>query len=155
MIFTIPNIINSLAGVLKAQCPTYPVYASANQQGTKFPCFFVFLMPSTVEAHLNDHAFRDIGIDIIFVQQRNIPNGNMEIQEIQEFLDYSLETFTYSDGSGETALIHTFERQASTEDQELHYQFHIRERVAFPKDYNPMKEMEDDNVEIKRDDDGI
>lgn len=42
MIFTLENIINSLAGVLTAQYPDYPVYASPNQQGTDYPCFFIF-----------------------------------------------------------------------------------------------------------------
>ena len=44
MIFTLENIINSLAGVLTARYPDYPVYASPNQQGTDHPCFFIFFI---------------------------------------------------------------------------------------------------------------
>lgn len=40
MIFSLQNVINSLAALLTKQYPDYPVYDSPNQQGTKFPCFF-------------------------------------------------------------------------------------------------------------------
>lgn len=149
MTFTINHAINSLAGVLKAQYPDYPVYTSPNQQGTVFPCFFIFLIPSTIEAQVDGRFFRDLGIDIVFVQERNIVNGNAELQSIQDYLDYSLETFPYTDGSGDTVPLHTYERQASVEDQEMHYQFHIRQRVSIPRTVNPMQEMEENNVSIK------
>lgn len=148
MKFTIQYLLNSLAGILKAEYPTYPVYTSSNQQGTAFPCFFIFLMPSTISAQPDERFYRDLGIDIVFVQQRNIVNGNAEIQAIQEFLDSSLEAFLYSDGES-AARIHTYEREASTEDEELHYKFHIRQRVSAPRAKNPMKEMEGSNVSIE------
>lgn len=149
MIFTIANIINSIAGVLRERYPDYPVYDSPNQQGTDFPCFFIFLMPSTITAEVDQRFYRDLGIEVIFVQQRNIVNGNAEIQAIQEYLDENLELFRYSDGSGESVLLHTYERQATTEDDELHYQFHIRQRVAVPRESNPMMTMEENNVSVK------
>ena len=43
MTFTIANIINSMAGILRERYPDYPVYDSPNQQGTDFPCFFISL----------------------------------------------------------------------------------------------------------------
>ncbi len=149
MTFAIEHIMNSLAGVLRAQYPDYPVFGSPNQQGVKFPCFFIFLMPSTVDDHVDGRFYRDLGIDIVFVQERNTLNGNDEIQAIQEFLDYSLETFPYTDGSGPSVELHTYERQASVEDQELHYQLHVRQRVSIPRKANPMKKMEENNASIK------
>ena len=148
MTFTIDNLINSLAGVLKDKYPEYPVYTSPNQQGTRFPCFFIFLMPSTVTAEVDGRFYRDLGIDIIFVQERNVVNGNAAIQSIQDYLDYSLEIFPYTDGDGAPVPLHTYERQASVEDQEMHYQFHIRQRVSIPRTVNPMQEMEENNVRI-------
>ena len=152
MTFTLENLINSLAGILKSEYPDYPVYDSANQQGTDYPCFFIFLMPSIIEDHIDDRFYRDIGIDIVFVQQRNIVNGMREIQDIQDFLDFSLETFPYSDGSGEETYIHTYGRSASTEDQELHYKFHIKQRVSLPRATNYMNSLEDTNVGVKEKD---
>lgn len=148
MIFTIPNLINSLAGVLKARYPDYPVYTGPNQQGTNYPCFFIFLMPSTTTDEVDNHWYRDLGIDIVFVQQRNVVNGNAQLQEVQEYLDEDLALFDYSDGAG-TVPLHTYEREASTEDQELHYKFHIRQRVYIPRTPNPMQALEENNVRVE------
>ena len=149
MIFTLDNVINSLAGVLTAQYPDYPVYASPNQQGTDYPCFFIFFMPSKIEKHMNDRFLRDLGVDVVFVQQRNIVNGNAEIQAIAEYLDGALDLFDYVDGRGRKAKIRTFERQWQTEDDEMHYQFHIRQRVSIPRNNELMQIMEENNASIK------
>jgi len=149
MIFTAENILDSLAGVLKDRYPEYPVYDSPNQQGTAFPCFFIFFMPSEIDAQVDERFMHDLGIDIVFVQQRNIVNGNAEIHGIARYLDENLEMFPYSDGSGETAFVHTHERQWQNEDMELHYQFHIRQRVAVPREKIFMQVMEENNAHVK------
>ncbi len=154
MIFTLENVLNSLAAVLKEKYPQYPVYYSPNQQGTDFPCFFIFYMPSTIEGQLSERFIRDLGIDIVFVQQRNIVNGNAEVMAIAEYLDEVLELVPYlnqslDDGKVKeaeekaSAFLRTFERQWKSEDEELHYQFHIRQRVAVPQEAIPMEEMEE------------
>lgn len=149
MIFTLERILDSLAGVLQGRYPDYPVYYSPNQQGTEYPCFFIFFMPSDIDSQVGGRFLRDLGIDIVFVQQRNIDNGNAQIVEIAEYLDEALELFPYDDGSGNPSFIHTFERQWKKEDEELHYQFHIRQRVSVPKRTNQMKEMEADKAYVK------
>ncbi len=154
MIFTLEHIVNSLAGLLKKRYPDYRVYGSPNQQGTEFPCFFIFFMPSTIEGQINERFIRDLGIDIVFVQQRNIVNGNAEIHAVAEYLDEVLEMFPYSDGGGETVPIRTFERQWQNEDMELHYQFHIRQRVTLPKNTVLMQEMEENDAYVKKDERG-
>ena len=149
MIFALNNILDSLAGVLKNRYPDYPVYGSPNQQGTQFPCFFVFFMPSDKDGLVGGRFIRDLGIDIIFVQQRNMDNGNEQILEIAEYLDESLELFSYVDGSGASSFIRTFERQWKIEDEELHYQFHIRQRVWVPRRINQINEMEANKDYVK------
>ena len=72
MIFSLHHVIDSLAGMLTGAYPDYPVYDSPNQQGTSFPCFFLFFIPSTIEEHVGNHYFRDLGVDLVFVQQRNL-----------------------------------------------------------------------------------
>lgn len=149
MTFSLENMIDSLGGVLKARYPEYPVYASPNQQGTEAPCFFIFFMPSTIEGQIGNRFMRDLGIDIVFLQQRNIVDENARIHAIAQYLDEVLELFSYTDGSGARALVRTFERQWKIEDQELHYQFHIRQRVSLPEKHTLMKEMEETNASIK------
>ena len=171
MIFALENILNSLAAVLKEKYPQHPVYFSPNQQGTDFPCFFIFFMPSTIEGQPSRRFIRDLGIDIVFVQQRNMVNGNAEVLAIAEYLDEVLELFPYSDkwnedGSGEIAensreskegeaaepdegvWIRTFERQWKSEDEELHYQFHIKQRVTLPE-VNVLMKMMEGNFYVK------
>ena len=80
-------MINSLAALLTKQYPDYPVYDSPKPAGDEIPCFFIFFMPSTTEEHAGNRYYRDLGVDIVFVQQRNLVNGNQKIQEIAEFLD--------------------------------------------------------------------
>lgn len=149
MKFTLENVINSLAGVLMAQYP-YPVYESPNQQGTDFPCFFIFFMPSKVGAHLDERFLWDLGIDIVFVQQKNLVNGNTEIHKIAQYLDESLETFPYLDDSCKSACIRTYEREWQIEDGELHYKFHIRQRVSVPRNDVMMQRMEENSAEVKK-----
>ena len=151
MIFTLEHIVNSLAGLLKAEYPEYPVYDSPNQQGTRFPCFFIFFMPSTVDSHVGDRFLRDLGIDIVFVQQRNLVNGNVRICAIAQYLDETLELFPYSDGNADPVMIRTFERQWKNEDMELHYQFHIRQRVALQGEEVLMRELEENHGYVKTD----
>ena len=152
MIFSLHHVIDSLAGMLTGAYPDYPVYDSPNQQGTSFPCFFLFFMPSTIEEHVGNHYFRDLGVDLVFVQQRNLVNGNRKIHEIAEFLDRNLDPFPYTDGSGKSVPVPVQDQQWSIEDEELHYQFHIRTRILVEETENLMQEMEENNVGIKEND---
>lgn len=149
MTFTIENIIKSIALMLSGAYPNIPVYDSPNQQGTKYPCFFVFLMPSTLTDEVDRVAKRDISIDVVYVQARNTPNANADIYGIADGLDVLLDYVEYTDGGNEDPVpIHTHERAYSIEDQELHYKFRMIARVSLPYTANLMKEMEND-VEIK------
>ena len=85
------------------------------------------------------------------MQQRNLVNGNQKIQEIAEFLDLTLDTFWYADNSNLRTLLPTSERQWNIEDEELHYQFHIRQRVALQVKENLMSDMEENDIGIKED----
>lgn len=149
MIFSLDYVLDSIARVLTEQYPEYPIYSSPNQQGTEAPCFFIFFMPSSIESQIDERFYRDLGIDIIFIQERNIINGNVKIQAIANFLDENLETIPYTDGSAEPVPIRTFERQWQNEDMELHYQFHIRQRVSIPRTPDYMESMEETNAKIK------
>ena len=150
MTFTVESLLDSLAGVLKGQYPDFPVYTSPNQQGTEFPCFFIFFTtPVTVEPHIGNRMLRDLGLDIVFVQQRNIASRNVQIYEVAEFLDETLELFPYTDADGNTARIRTEDRQWNEEDDELHYQFHIRQRVSLPEEETKMRKMEGNYAGVK------
>ena len=149
MTFTIENIIQSIAEQLKTAYPYCPVYASPNQQGTEYPCFFVFVVPTSgISDQLSGRAKRDIELDVVYVQERNSADANMELYGVAEMLDELLDMVSYKGGS-ETVPLHTHDRTYDIEDMELHYHLRIVQRVALNRVEIPMQILERENVEIK------
>lgn len=144
MIYSIPNLINSIASML-ADRYGLPVYASPNQQGTEYPCFFVFLRPSRMRDEIDNIGKREIFFDVVYVQARNTPDAYSDIYEKADGLDELFETVTYTDGE-ESIPIHTHEKEYSIEDQELHYKFKIIARVSLPTEKDPMIQLEEINI---------
>lgn len=147
MTYTVRGLINSIASQLVGAFPDVPVYDSPTQQGTSYPCFFVFLMPSAITDEIDRRDKRDLAFDIVYVQARNTPNAYAQIHGIADSLDVLMDTVEYT-ADGESVPLHTHERTWSIEDQELHYKLHIKQRVAKAVQHNPMQE-EETNVEIK------
>lgn len=148
MNYSIQNMVESIATMLNGQFPDIPVYASPNQQGTKYPCFFVFLMPSDITDQIDRHELRSLNFDVIYVQQRNIPNANEDIHAVADALDELFDMVQYTDGTG-TVPLHTHDRTYSIDDQELHYKLRVSQRVSTPVEHNPMM-TEETNVEVKK-----
>ena len=73
-------------------------------------------------------------------------------RHVHLFLDRNLDPFPYTDGSGESVPVPVQDQQWSIEDEELHYQFHIRTRILVEETENLMQEMEENNVGIKEND---
>ena len=149
MTFEIYRVIKSIAAQLAGAFPYYPVYASPNQQGTKYPCFFVFVVPTSgISDQLSERAKRDISLDVVFVQERNKAGANEELYAIAETLDELLDIVAYT-VDGETVPLHTHDRTYSIEDMELHYKLRVTQRVYVPRQEIPMQILENENVEIK------
>lgn len=147
MNFTIPKIIGSIAGQLATLYPNTPVYDSPSYN-TSYPCFYVFVMMPSIKDEIDGVELRDISFDIVYVQQRNSPAQNAELMSVLESLDEGFDMLTYVDGNASTVL-HTHDRSASIEDQELHYKLTIRQRVSREEIHHYMAEMEEQNVEIE------
>lgn len=149
MTFTITNLIDGIAGMLK-DVRNVPVYTSTHQQGTDYPCFFIFLIPSGIRDQIDGIEMRDLAFDVVYVQERNSVNGEAELYEIADALDEALDMIEYSDGSEEDpVLLHTHEREYSIEDQELHYKLRVSQRVSHPTEGTPMQILEETNVQIE------
>ena len=147
MTFTIPNIIDSIAGQLAILFPKVPVYDSPSYN-TDYPCFFVFVTTPGISDEIDGVEMRDIGFDIVYVQERNSVAQNAELISVLEALDEGFDMLTYVDGAL-TAPLHTHDRSATIEDQELHYKLSIRQRVSREVEHNYMAEMEEQNVEVE------
>lgn len=143
MIYTIENLIQSIAAQLKTVYPALPVYDTFTLQGNEYPCFFVFLMPSNISDQIDGVDKREIFFDVVYVQQRNITNAYADLYSVADTLDELLDVVNYT-ADGETVPLHTHERNYSIDDQELHYKIKIIARVSRPYTPNPMQTEETD-----------
>lgn len=148
MTYTLDNIIKSIAQMLRDQWPELTVYDSRTPSGTKYPCFFIQLMPSSIQDQIDRRDLRRVSLDIVYIQQRNIPNASREILQVADQLDELLELIQYSDGQGTPVPLHTHDRNYSIEDQELHYKLTLRNRVMRPAQYVKINQVEEFDVEI-------
>lgn len=142
--FTIEKIMQAIAAHVKTGYPDLKVYAGENQQGTEVPCFFVMLMTPQITPEAGVFYLRDIGFDLVYLQERNTINSNLSLASVLEWLDTNMAQIPYGE-----SVIWTYERTADTQDQDLHYKFHIKGRVYISNPQPFMEEMEDLNVGIK------
>ena len=142
MIFTIANIINSIAGVLRERYPDYPVYDSPNQQGTETPCMFLQQRYSYIKVKTAGRFLRQIGLALTYLVDYNLPNMQQLYQAAAEQLDMVMETFPYTDGTTDgTALLRTYEREWRIDLDAMHYKFELQVWVDTPDTITPMETM--------------
>lgn len=149
MTFTLEKLQDSIAGLLKRNYPDVPVYGNPNQQGTKTPCFFVFFMPSDMESEMGRRTRRVIGVDIVYLTRRNIPDAYCQLTTVADRLDEAMEQIPYADGR-KTTQLWTSEREWKIDDRELHYQFKVKAIVSIPENVPPIESMESYTGDIKK-----
>lgn len=142
--FTIEKIMQAIAAHVKTGYPDLKVYAGENQQGTEVPCFFVMLMTPQITPEAGAFYLRDVGFDLVYLQERNTINSNLSLASVLEWLDTNMAQIPYGE-----SVIWTYERTAEVQDQDLHYKFHVKGRVYIQYPQPLMEEMEDLNVGIK------
>lgn len=128
MTFTLEKLADSIAGVLKAQYPNIPVYNNPSGQGTDVPCFFLFFMPTETENQMCRRVMRNIGIDIVYLVEKNDPDAHDQMVSAADTLDYALEFIPYEG----TEKLRTFDREWKIDEGELHYQLKIKAVVSYP-----------------------
>lgn len=149
MIYSIEYLIRSVAAQLRPAFPGVDIHDSPTQQKSGYPCFYIFLRPSDIRDQLSARDMRNLSLDVVYVQERNVPDANAELYRVAETLDELLDVVQYSDGSDEDPVpLHTHERDYSIEDQELHYRLRISQRVSKPVEHIPMQTEETD-VQVK------
>ena len=141
MTFTLEKLRDAIADMLKQHFSDIKVYGNPNQQGTKTPCFFVFFMPSDVKREIDRRSRRVIGIDIVYLTKRNIPDAYDQLNKVADRLDEVLERIAYIDASEKTELW-TYDREWKIDDGELHYQFTVKAMVTQPDDTPTIESME-------------
>lgn len=137
MIFALTQLLDSIGGALKESYPDISVYSNPNQQGTDIPCFFIFFMPTETENRMGRRYMRNIGIDVVYLVEKNDPDAHDQLVAVADQLDFSLEFISYGNGK-----LRTFDREWKIDDGELHYQFTIKATVSYPDDTPSIESME-------------
>jgi len=146
MKFTLEKLIDFIGGALKESYPDISVYSNPNQQGTEVPCFFIFFMPTETENRVGRRYVRNIGIDVVYLVERNDPDAHDQLVSVADQLDYALEFISYEDGK-----LRTYNREWKIDDGELHYQFTVKAIVSYPDNTPTIKEVESYEGGIKQD----
>lgn len=142
MNFTISTIAQSLAPYLAPFFPGVTLYENPNQQGTQTPCMFLQQRYSYIKVKTSGRFLRQIGLDLTYLVDYNLPNMQQLYQAAAEALDEVMETFPYTDGTTEgTALLRTYNREWRIDLDAMHYKFELQVWVESPQTGTPMESM--------------
>lgn len=148
MNLTVSTIAKSIADYLAA-LPDTPfagvvMYEDPNQQGSQPPCMFLQTRYNRLKLEMGGYWLRTLGLDLTYLLDYNLSDLQRQYQAAAEALDLVMETFPYSDGSGEgQELLRTYDREWTVDLDAMHYKFELRERVTLPKpDVPKMQELE-------------
>lgn len=144
MNLTVSTLARSLADYLAPVLPGVAMYEDPNQQGSRPPCMFLQTRYNRLKLEMGGYWLRTLGLDLTYLLDYNLPDLQRQYQAAAEALDLVMETFPYSDGSGEgRALLRTYDREWTVDLDAMHYKFELRERVTLPKpDVPKMQELE-------------
>lgn len=127
MNFTISTIAQSLAAYLAPVFPGVTFYEDPNQQGTQPPCMFLQTRYAHAKLRQGGRWLRQIGLDLTYLLDYNLPNMQQLYQAAAETLDRVMETFSYSDGVTEgTTLLRTYDREWRIDLDAMHYKFELQ-----------------------------
>lgn len=143
MNFTISTIAQSLADYLATSFPGVTFYENPNQQGTQTPCMFLQQRYSYIKVKTSNRFLRQIGLDLTYLVDYNLPNMQQIYQQAAESLDQVMDTFPYTDGTTEeTALLRTYNREWRIDLDAMHYKFELQVWVDVPITEVPMETMD-------------
>lgn len=144
MNLTVSTLARSLADYLAPVLPGAAMYEDPNQQGSQPPCWFLQTRYNRLKLEMGGYWLRTLGLDLTYLLDYNLPDLQRQYQAAAEVLDLVMETFPYSDGSGEgQVLLRTYDREWTVDLDAMHYKFELRERVTLPKpDVPKMQELE-------------
>lgn len=143
MNFTISEVAQSLAAYLQPYFPDVSIQQNPSQQNADPPCMFLQQRYSYIKIKMSGRWLRQIGLDLTYLVDYNLPNLQELYQAAAEQLDLLMETFPYSDGTTEgTALLRTYEREWRIDQDAMHYKFELQVWAEQPETITPMETMD-------------
>lgn len=140
MTFTVETLSKSLANYLAPYFPGVTFYEDPVQQGTDTPCMFLQTRTNQITLHTSGRYLRTLGLDLIYLEDFDLPNLQRLYQKALETLDEVMETFPYSDGS-DSCLIRAYNRNGNVDEDSAHYNFEIRIWVKPHEESTPMQTL--------------
>jgi hypothetical protein len=136
-------ISSALADFLTARFPAATVYDNPNQQNTVIPAWFINYMPdASITKQIDGRYNRKFNIDLVFLEDYNLPGLYDIYRNAAEVLDESLELFSFEQ-NGETYWLRTYERNWTADLSALHYKFRLEMRVSQYSDSVKMQEIQE------------
>jgi len=133
MNFTLTTLAASLAAYLEPVLPGVQMLEDPAQQGVQPPCMFIQQRgKGRITALPGGHFQRNIPLDLTYLLDYNLPDLRQKYNAAAEALDFCMDTFPYSDDTGQTALLRAYERSTDIDDEGLHYKFELRIFVEKP-----------------------
>ena len=145
MNFTITTLGESLADYLAPVLPDVQYNEDPAQQGVDCPCFFLQQRYAYTDRRRSTRGMflQRIGLDLTYLEDYNLPDLHQRYLAAAGALDTVMETLEYTDGDG-TALLRTYERQWTIDEDALHYKFELQVWVFLPETAVKMQTMDYD-----------
>lgn len=140
MTFSVSNLAKSLANYLGEYFPNVTFYEDPVQQLTDVPCMFLQTRTTNISLKTSDRYLRTLGLDLVYLENYDLPNLQRLYQSAIEILDEHLETFPYSDGT-DTCLLRAYDRKSNVDEDSAHYNFELRLWVHAPESGIPMQSL--------------
>lgn len=118
-----------IAEQLKTLYPSVPTYFNSNQQNTKLPCFFIFLIQKPQVRGINKRRYYEMQFDIIYVINEFQVNEESQLNQVSDALD-NIDTINYLEKENDTYVskskVNIIGANPEINDNELHYKIDIR-----------------------------
>jgi hypothetical protein len=140
MKYTIGTLGQSLADYLAPSFPGVTFFEDPNQQGTTTPAMFLQARYTRTEPAIGGRIFRTIGMDLVYLEDYNLPDLQSRYQLAEEKLSTMMLTFPYSNG-GETTLLRTYNLEGTVDLDAMHCKFELRLYLTPEEDEVLMQSM--------------
>ena len=147
MIFTLPGLSRSLADCLAPDLPGVRFFADPAQQGAKPPMLFLRQTNARIAKKMGERFLRRLGLDLVYLERLNIPDGDSRLQAAADVMDQGLETFPYRGGGERPVLLRTYDRHWEIAGGELHYKFELKLWLTYQEDAALMSSIQALNME--------
>ena len=146
MKFTMDGLSRSLADYLAPDLPHATFYVGPNQQGTHPPAMFLRQTNARISLKPGGRLLRRLGLDLVYLERLNQPQGDRLLQGAADVLDGVMETFPYRCG-GASTLLRTYNRMWEIAESTMHYKFDLKLHLTVEEDGVLMQSIQELNWE--------